>query len=170
MRTVQAVSTGCALAGVLVLAGCGTSTTSSSTTAAASTPGQVVRTASSSLGTYLVDSSGHALYGFAADTTGHSNCTGSCLTYWPIEPAPASTPSSPAGVTATLGVLARPDGAKQLTIDALPAYTYAGDTGPGMTAGQGVNASGGLWWLIAPDGHALTAAPAPSPATGGRGY
>ena len=170
MRTVQAVSAGCALAGVLVLAGCGASTTPSSTTAGTSGPAESVRTASSSVGTYLVDSSGHALYVFAADTAGHSNCTGSCLTYWPIEPAPASIPSSPAGVTATLGVLARPDGAKQLTIDGLPAYTYAGDTAPGTTAGQGVNASGGIWWLITPDGHALTAAPAASPATGGRGY
>ncbi len=170
MRTLQALTMGGALAGTLVLAGCGQSAAPASPGAPASNSGQVVQTASSSFGTYLADSSGRALYVFAADTPGHSNCTGSCLTYWPAEPAPATLPASPAGITATLGVLTRPDGTKELTVDGLPAYTYAADTSPGMTAGQGVNASGGLWWLISPDGHALTAAASKSPTTSGHGY
>jgi hypothetical protein len=73
-------------------------------------------------------------------------------------------------VTATLGTLTRPDGGKQLTIDGLPAYTYSGDTSTGMTAGQGLNASGGLWWLITPSGSPLTGAASPSATSSGRKY
>jgi predicted lipoprotein with Yx(FWY)xxD motif len=126
--------------------------------------------ASSTVGSYLLDGSGHALYIFGADTSGHSNCTGSCLTYWPIDPAPATLPARSAGVTVTLGTLARPDGAKQLTIDGLPVYTYSGDTSPGMTAGQGVSAYGALWWLVTPTGHALTSASSPTATSSGHKY
>lgn len=171
MRTPNALTVGGALAAGVLLAGCGSSNPPASNGGSASGSG-IVQTATSSAGTYLVDSSGHALYVFAADTAGHSNCTASCLQYWPVEPAPATAPSSPAGISATLGVLSRPDGAKQLTIDSLPAYTYSGDTSAGMTAGQGVNASGGLWWLISPDGHALTTSggSSSSPSSAGHGY
>ena len=171
MRALHAVGVGCVL--VTVLAACGASSSSTPSTASSSAGsggGVVVQVASSPVGSYLVDSSGHALYLFAADSPGHSACTGSCLTYWPFSPAPATLPAQLTGLTATLGVLARPDSGKQLTVDGLPAYTYSGDTSPGMTAGEGVNASGGLWWLITPAGHALTTAPSPSATSSGHGY
>src|SRR5579862_2325188 len=38
---------------------------------------------SSSLGQYLTDPNGKPLYTYNADTSGVSNCTGSCLTSWP---------------------------------------------------------------------------------------
>jgi predicted lipoprotein with Yx(FWY)xxD motif len=155
---------------VLLLAGCGSSPGPTGPTSLSTANGDAVQVASSSVGTHLDDSAGHALYIFAADTPGHSNCTGSCLTYWPVEPAPATTPTAFAGVTAMLGVLTRPDGTKQMTIDKLPVYTYSGDSSPGMTSGQGLNTSGGFWWLVTPAGHALTSAPTASPSTTGRKY
>jgi predicted lipoprotein with Yx(FWY)xxD motif len=153
------VTVGCSVLTVLLLAGCGSSSGPTGTTSLPKPNGEAVQVASSGVGTHLDDSAGRALYVFAADTPGHSTCTGSCLTYWPIEPAPVTTPTSLAGVTAMLGVLTRPDGTKQMTIDGLPVYTYSGDSTPGMTSGQGLNVSGGLWWLVTPSGHALTSIP-----------
>jgi hypothetical protein len=35
-------------------------------------------------------------------------------------------------------------------------YTYEEDSDPGMESGQGVETYGGIWWLVSPDGHAIT--------------
>jgi predicted lipoprotein with Yx(FWY)xxD motif len=164
------VAVGCSVIALLMLAGCGSSPGPTATASQSKITGDAVQVASSGAGTHLDDSAGRALYFFAADTPDHSSCTGSCLTYWPIEPAPATAPTALSGVTATVGVLTRPDGTKQMTIDNLPVYTYTGDSSPGMTAGQGLNASGGLWWLVTPAGHALTSTPTASTSSTGRKY
>jgi predicted lipoprotein with Yx(FWY)xxD motif len=106
---------------------------------------------------------------FAADTPGHSACEGSCLQYWPVVRAPASLPASIPGVTAKVGVLDRPDGTKQLTVAGWPVYTFAGDSGPGATAGQGKNASGGLWWVLSPDGKIIKGSGSATTSAGTRG-
>jgi predicted lipoprotein with Yx(FWY)xxD motif len=128
-----------------------------------------IGTISAPIGTVLTDSAGKTLYRFALDTPGKSACTGTCLQYWPIVVAPATLPSSVEGVTAALGSITRADGTKQLTVTGYPMYTYVGDKDPGMTSGQGLNLSGGLWWAVSPDGAQVTKAPS-SPATGGGGY
>lgn len=152
-RTASLGAVAAASIGLLVTA-CATSPSAPASDGTAVAPG-LLQVDRSSLGSYLADGSGHALYFFAPDTAGHSTCTGSCLTYWPIEPAPAGTTTTGPGVDVRLGTLTRPDGAHQLTVDGLPVYTYVGDSAPGMTAGQGLNTSGGLWWLITPTGQAL---------------
>jgi predicted lipoprotein with Yx(FWY)xxD motif len=124
-------------------------------------------TSSSSLGQVLTDSAGKTIYRFAIDSPGHSACTGTCLQYWPPVPAPASLPSSVDGVTAKLGSITRPDGTKQLTVAGYPVYTYASDKAAGDTTGQGLNLSGGLWWVISPAGAEVTTSPSAS--TGGLG-
>jgi predicted lipoprotein with Yx(FWY)xxD motif len=124
-------------------------------------------TLSSSLGQVLTDSAGKTIYRFAIDSPGHSACTGTCLQYWPPVPAPANLPSSVDGVTAQLGSISRPDGTKQLTVGGYPVYTYASDKAAGDTRGQGLNLSGGLWWVISPAGAEVTTRPSAS--TGGRG-
>ena len=53
-------------------------------------------------------------------------------------------------------VFDRPDGLKQQTIDCWPIYTFAGDTKPGDTNGQGV---GGTWYVVSPDGKPVGASP-----------
>jgi predicted lipoprotein with Yx(FWY)xxD motif len=172
------------LAGVTALAaGCGGSSGSGSTSAGASSPpapaattsGAVVSTAKTPLGTILVDSKGKTIYVFAIDKPGQSKCMATCLAYWPAVTAPAAM-TSVSGVTAKLGVLDRPEGTKQLTVAGYPVYTFAGDSGPGKTTGQGKNLSGGLWWVVSPTGawiKAMPAAHAPAPSTssgGGYGY
>lgn len=156
-----------AAAAVLVLAGCGSSGSSTSSAGGTATSsGAPLKVATAAAGTFLETGAGKALYVFAADSPGHSTCTGDCLAYWPADPAPNTVPARVPGVTATLGAITRPDGSKQLTVDGWPVYTYVGDSGPGMTTGQGLSNSGGLWWLVAPSGQQLnsSATPAATPA------
>jgi predicted lipoprotein with Yx(FWY)xxD motif len=174
------VLAGCASTSSGTGAGSGGGTTSGSTSGAAASPsivaGDAVGTEQTSLGTVLVDPQGKTLYMFEADSPGQSHCTGTCLQYWPLVAATAAMPKAPAGVTATLGSITRSDGTKQLTVDNWPAYTYRGDTAVGMTAGQGTNLSGGLWWVLGTDGKAVKSGstggspgPSASKSTGG-GY
>ena len=109
-------------------------------------------TTSSRVGTILVTAQRMTMYVFAIDPRGKSRCTGSCATYWPPVPATDAPTHPVAGVTATFGSITRPDGTKQLSVDGYPVYTYAGDKSPGDVNGQGVNASGGLWWVLSPNG------------------
>lgn len=54
----------------------------------------------------------------------------------------------------------------QATYNGYPLYTYAGDSGPGATAGNGV---GGVWHVIT--GSVLTSSvPSSSGGSGGYGY
>ena len=145
----------------LLLAACGggagygssssSSTSPKTTQAAQGAAGQTVHTGNTDLGKVLVDSNGKTLYAFAADSPGKSNCTDTCLQYWPAAKA-AGTVSHSSDVTAKLATIKRSDGATQLTVNGWPVYTYAADSGPGQATGQGVNLSGGLWWAVAPSG------------------
>src|SRR6266480_1632380 len=120
----------------------------------------------------LVDSKGMTLYWFAIDTSSKSNCSGSCLTFWPAVTGPVTAGS---GVTGTLGTITRSDGTKQATYLGHPLYTFAGDSAPGQNKGNGINQDGGLWWEMTVSGSTpAPAAGAGSTATstsgGGGGY
>jgi predicted lipoprotein with Yx(FWY)xxD motif len=171
---------GAAAAAAALLAACSSSSKSSgsgaspTSAAPAGAGGALVSVTSTPLGSILVDSAGKTIYLFAIDSPNHSACTATCLTYWPIVTAPTTIPASVPGVTAKLGSFTRPDGAKQLTIDNLPVYTFSGDSGPGMTSGQGKNLSGGLWWVVSPAGMSITSSGQPSSSapssSSGNGY
>jgi predicted lipoprotein with Yx(FWY)xxD motif len=118
----------------------------------------------------LTNSAGMTLYWFAPDTSTTSKCTGSCATYWPPVKGPATAGS---GVTGTLGTITRSDGTTQATYDGHPLYTYAGDTAPGQAKGNGLNASGGLWYEMTASGAtpaAGTSSAASPKASAGGGY
>jgi predicted lipoprotein with Yx(FWY)xxD motif len=161
-------------AAVTVLAACGSSSPSASSSSppstsssspsssSASSPGSVaIGTRSTSIGTVLVDAQGHTLYWFAKDTPTTSNCTGSCATYWPPvlgHPKAASGASLPKGFS----TITRSGGQVQATYDGHPLYTYVSDTSAGMTSGNDLNASGGLWWAMTPTGSMAKATPSSS--------
>jgi predicted lipoprotein with Yx(FWY)xxD motif len=115
----------------------------------------------------LTNSKGDVLYWFVPDTSTESKCSGSCLTFWPVVAGPVTAGS---GVTGTLGTITRSDGSKQATYDGHPLYTFAGDKAPGQNKGNGVNASGGLWWEMTVNGSTPAPAAKSSATTGGGGY
>src|ERR1700727_647775 len=81
---------------------------------------------SSSLGQYLTEPNGQALYTYGGDTSGVSNCMGSCLASWPAYQDKGSTSNLPSGV----GTIKRTDdGAVQYTYNGMPLYTFVSDTG-----------------------------------------
>ena len=158
-----------AIAATLVIAACGSSSAtgnsgSGSGSGSSAASAGALTTAKIGSATVLANAKGFTLYWFVPDTTTASKCYGSCAKYWPPVPGPASAGS---GVTGTLGVITRTNGAKQATWDGHPLYTYVGDTSPGMAKGNGLNISGGVWHEIALTGKAV---PASSPSSGGYGY
>jgi predicted lipoprotein with Yx(FWY)xxD motif len=141
---------------LLLVAACGSGNGGSSS-GSSQTSGQsagTVAARSTSDGTILTNGSGMTLYAFAADQKGMSNCEGSCLTYWPPVIV-SSTPKAAAGVSAQLGTIIS-NGHKQLTVNGWPMYTHVGDHSPGDTSGQGLNESGGLWWVVSTNGSWIT--------------
>ena len=139
----------------LAAAACGGNSGASSGSPAAPTPtgsGATVSAQPTSLGTILVDAQGRTVYEFANDTTTASTCTGPCAANWPPVPAPASLPASVPGGTGKLGTTTRSDGGRQLTVAGHPVYTFAGDSAPGQTNGQGKVLDGGLWTVVSPAG------------------
>jgi predicted lipoprotein with Yx(FWY)xxD motif len=113
-----------------------------------------VTTADTDFGEALVDADGMSLYLFEQDAAGDSTCYDDCEANWP--PLLEEDPVAGEGADeALLGTAGRDDGSAQVTYDGWPLYYWAGDDAPGDTAGQGV---GDVWWLVAPDGSAITAA------------
>ena len=92
--------------------------------------------------TVLTNAGGFTLYSFAPDTPTTSRCYGSCAAYWP--PAIGTAPASPS-LPGTVGTITRTGGARQLTYDGHPLYTYIGDSAPGQANGNNLNLNGGLW-------------------------
>ena len=151
----------------VVVAGCGSSGgggggggyggSSSSANATAPSPGggPSVKLASTKLGNVLVDAQGRTLYLFEADKGPMSACDGACASVWP----PLMTTGKPTagrGVTASkLGTTKRSDGATEVTYNGHPLYTYAGDSAPGQTSGQGLDDYGAEWYVLSASGNKI---------------
>ncbi len=172
-----------ALAGTLILAGCGssdsdsdssyTSTDSGSTAAKTSYGGDkygsqtsnstegsmaggaaVISTASvGELGKILVDSKGMTLYYFKKDKNGKSACYGACAQAWP----PVTTDGNPVArngaMAGKLGTTMRNDGSTQVTYAGWPLYLYAGDSKPGQANGNDITQFGAQWYALTPSGQ-----------------
>ncbi len=104
-------------------------------------------TTSSAFGPILTGPSGWTLYTLSSDPRNGSVCTGGCLTNWPpLLVAAGGTVSGPSGSSLTFGTFTRPDdGTTQVALNGHPLYTFAGDSAPGQTNGEGVVALGGTW-------------------------
>jgi len=161
-----------AIAGLMVLAACGSSskTTTSATTGAstpaapsttASSSGATVSTASSALGTILVDAQGFTLYHNDKESGTTIVCTATCAQIWPPLAAPSGGPVAGAGLSG-LATVARPDGTKQVTYNGKTLYRYTGDSKAGDTTGEGV---GGIWHAVT-TGAATGTTPSSTSASG----
>ena len=111
-----------------------------------------VTASSTKLGMVLVDGSGRTLYLFEKDQPNQSACAGACAAAWPVDTS-SGTPKAGSGVKAALlGTIKRSDNTTQVTYNHHPLYYYSGDSGAGQQNGQGLNAFGAAWFVVAPTG------------------
>jgi len=120
--------------------------------------GTKIGVASSNLGRILVDARGRTLYLFARDRNGKSSCLGSCAVYWPPLIASGKPKAIAGAKQSLLGTTRRADGRLQVTYRHHPLYRYAADSGKGQTTGQGLDLSGGKWWVLSPAGNKIVSA------------
>jgi predicted lipoprotein with Yx(FWY)xxD motif len=170
-----------AIAASLLIAACGSSSSGNTTSSAASTQSAaqtssgsssavLVKSASNSLGTILIDSQGMTLYHLSGEQNGKFICTSSaCVGVWHPLIAPSNAPTGEVG---SLGTVKRPDGTVQVTYKGTPLYTFAGDQQAGETKGQGIK-DVGTWSVVTTSSSSTPATstsstPAtPAPSTGG---
>jgi predicted lipoprotein with Yx(FWY)xxD motif len=163
LPTVGAVAAGIAL----LAAGCGSGGASSGATSVRSesptTPatGAVAKLAArktGKLGKVLVDGRGRTLYLFAQDTGRTSTCSGACAKLWP--PFTGHVKAGPGISAAKLGHTTRADGARQVTYNGHPLYSYTPDGDqPGSTTGEAIDSYGAPWYVVSPRGNAIKKAP-----------
>jgi predicted lipoprotein with Yx(FWY)xxD motif len=152
----------------LVAAGCGSSGGSNaSSSAPTKTASATVGVANENLGKILINSQGHTLYLFQRDSGTKSTCTGACAVDWPPLRA-TGKPTVAGGADASIvATTPRSDGRPQVTYKGHPLYLFSGDQNPNDTSGQGVNAFGGLWYVLSSSGNEITT---PGGSGGGFGY
>ncbi len=98
------------------------------------------------VGSYLVNSTGWTLYLYTNDkpNSGTSACYGICATFW--KPFYAASLTVQSGINASaFGTITRTDGSKQTTYMGWPLYYYLGDKAAGEISGQG---SDGSWFVV----------------------
>ena len=144
---------------VLLLTACGGSSGSNPATTSTAQPGGqatsgalagppkgsvVLIVQKSALGYVLAEANGQVLYTYDKDTKGGTpTCTGSCAEIWlPLTGTPV--PSAAVSGLGTLSTVSDGNGAKQVTYDGKPLYTFKGAK---PLAVKGNNA-GGVWHVI----------------------
>jgi predicted lipoprotein with Yx(FWY)xxD motif len=109
--------------------------------------------ASSGSAKALVDANGQALYVNDQERSGMVLCNGACASIW--VPVTAGDAPKAGSVTGMLGVVKRPDGSSQETLDGKPLYTFYLDK-PGKVSGDGFkDAFGGhrfTWHVVHANG------------------
>jgi len=156
------LSIGAVAAALSLTYGLGIASASSS-----SAGGTKIAVASSKLGRIIVDGRGRTLYLFARDKHGKSACSGSCVTYWPPLIASGKLLAVSGARASLLGTTRRADGRRQVTYRNHPLYRYVGDATKGQITGQGLDLSGGEWWVLSPAGNKIVKS---ASSTGNGGY
>jgi len=98
--------------------------------------------------TILTNAKGLTLYYFTPDSATQSACSGQCAQTWPpLFFTGSGSPSSSANLSGKLSVLQDVNGS-QVEYNGHLLYTFAGDTTPGQTNGQGLF---GKWYVATSD-------------------
>jgi predicted lipoprotein with Yx(FWY)xxD motif len=157
---------------MMALAACGSSTTTGSgstptpvattPTPVATTPAAVATTPATSSAiimtatatvkgtseTILTDAQGKTLYYLMTDTATASTCTGGCAGAWPpLLFTGSGTPTSSTTLPGKLTVVSAGNG-NQVEYNGHLLYTFASDSAPGQTNGEGV---GNKWHVATPN-------------------
>jgi predicted lipoprotein with Yx(FWY)xxD motif len=138
----------------LTLSACGSGSSSGTATGSGggggsntATSSATLHVASTSLGKVLVNDKGMTVYILTSDGHNHSNCSASCLQYWPpVTPAGATKIAAATGTTKTL------TGGTIVTVAGHPLYTYIQDAKPGDVNGEGIKTFGGTWYAVSATG------------------
>jgi predicted lipoprotein with Yx(FWY)xxD motif len=119
------------------------------TSGATSSPTTIKVTQNKSWGPTLSLSNGDTLYRLSTDSKNKSVCTGPCAAVWPpVLLAKGQTKAVGVGVSG-LGSFARTGGARQVTLDGIPLYTFIGDKKSGQVTGN-ITDTWGKWYSINP--------------------
>ncbi|HEY0754089.1 MAG TPA: hypothetical protein VGD98_09025 [Ktedonobacteraceae bacterium] len=142
---------------MLLISACGGTTTTNTAATPATTPvptptapPATVKTAQATVSgastTILTNAQGMTLYYFTPDRVAKTACTAGCAKAWPplLETA---TPSSAATLPGKLSTI-NDDNGSQVEYSGYLLYTFASDTAPGDTKGQGL---GNKWYVATPD-------------------
>jgi predicted lipoprotein with Yx(FWY)xxD motif len=156
---------GMALPAALAIAACGGggSSSSASSAAASDTSSRTVSVQQlPSVGSVLVDHAGKPLYSSNLEATGKVVCdTAACNAFWKPLTLSGGKPTASAGA-GKLGVITRPDGSKQVTVNGKPLYTFSEDS-PGKATGNGFTDDFGghhFTWNVVRVGGTTGSAPA----------
>jgi predicted lipoprotein with Yx(FWY)xxD motif len=114
-----------------------------------------VKTRHGKLGTFLVGGNGRTLYLFEKDKTSKSTCTGQCAQFWPPLLTSGKPKAAGKAKASLFGTTKRSDGKVQVTYKGHPLYYFSQDTKPGDTMGEGFNAFGAKWYVLAPSGKKI---------------
>jgi predicted lipoprotein with Yx(FWY)xxD motif len=162
--------------GAALLAGCGSSSskTSSGATDGTSTgsdePGAALAVAKAgSLGDVLVDGRGRTVYVLTADGTTNAPCddASGCTKAWPDVSLPDGVTAAKAGDGVDSSLL----GAKKVGAETYPTYKgwllyeFSGDSKSGQANGEGIKSFGGTWYALDAKGMPIT-----SSSSRGSGY
>lgn len=121
--------------------------------------GSAVGVKHTALGNALVDADGRTLYLFRADKPDRSTLSHAGFAAWPAFTS-VGKPQARSGVSAAHIGTIMTDGKRQVTYYGHPLYYYVGDKSAGETNGQGLKEFGALWYLLSPQGSAITSTPA----------
>ena len=145
MRRVALTVAAAAAAGLLTAAG----------VAGAQGSGTKIALRKTSIGTILVNGSGHTLYAFSKDAPNKDACVkiAGCIQIWPAVTTTGRPVAGPGVKASLLGTIAYKGSLKQVTYAGHPLYTYVADDGPGSTDYVGESQSGGTWPALNAAGH-----------------
>jgi len=173
------------IAAAALLAACGASTASPASTSGAAgsagaptaspsgVAGSTVKVATATVSggseQVLTDASdGMTLYYFVPDTATSSKCTGTCAGYWPPLLLPSGQPTA-SGLSGTLSAITDANG-RQVQYNGHFLYRYSGDDSPGQANGNGLNLSGGTWYVATPTLSAIGGGASASPSASSGSY
>jgi predicted lipoprotein with Yx(FWY)xxD motif len=159
-----ATITSLAVALVLIVSACGGSGDSSSEPAqSGSSPARTVSVASvDGVGNVLVDTEGAALYAANEETGGMVLCTDGCTAIWDPLTVGGNAPTAEDGLGGKLGIVTRPDGARQVTFGGRLLYRFTEDPAAGTVTGNGfADTFAGqpfTWHVVTPNGVSTSSA------------
>jgi predicted lipoprotein with Yx(FWY)xxD motif len=117
-----------------------------------------LRVVNTSAGRMVVTGGGLTAYVYLPDQTHPSvtTCRGDCANDWPPVVVTGRVPAVEGIGKSRIGMVRRPDGTRQVTLNGYPMYRFAADRRPGDLRGESV---GEMWFAIDPQGNFLPLAP-----------